>query len=54
MQQAGTSNKNWGPSGINYTGLTARICGIAKRSGTGQHGPLLQMGKLQETNHFFH
>lgn len=48
MQQAGTSNKNWGPSGINYTGLTARICGIAKHSGTGQHGPLLQMGKLQE------
>lgn len=46
MQQAGTSNKNWGPSGINYTGLTARICGIAKCSGTDQHR--LQTGKLQE------
>lgn len=48
MQQAGTSNKNWGPSGINYTGLTARIHGIEKHSGTDQHQPLLQMGKLQE------
>lgn len=37
-----------GPSGINYIGLTARICGIAKRSGTDQHGPLLQMEKRQE------
>lgn len=48
MQQAGTSNKNWGPSGINYTGLTARIRGIAKCSGTDQHRPLLWTGKLQE------
>lgn len=48
MQQAGTSNKNWGPSGINYISLTARICGIEKRSGTDQHRPLLQTGKLQE------
>lgn len=54
MQQAGTSNKNWGPSGINYTGLTARIHGIEKHSGTDQHQPLLQMGKAAgETNHFF-
>lgn len=48
MRQAGTSNKSWGPSGINYTSLTARICGIAKCSGTDQHGLLLQTGKLQE------
>jgi len=53
MQQAGTSNKNWGPSGINYTGLTARIRGIAKCSGTDQHRPLLRTEKLLEKLIFF-
>jgi hypothetical protein len=48
MQQAGTSNKSWGPSGINYTSLPARICGIAKFSGTDRHGPLPLKRKLQE------
>ena len=49
MQQAGTSNKSWGLSGINYISLPEGIRGIAKRSGTDQHGlPLLQTEKLQE------
>lgn len=31
MQQAGTSNKSWGLSGINYISLPEGICGIAKQ-----------------------
>lgn len=32
MHRAGTSNKNQGPGGINYSSITGRIRGIAKRS----------------------
>lgn len=49
MHRAGASNKNQGPRGINYISITRRIHGIAKCSGTDQHEPLLQMGKLQES-----
>lgn len=46
---SGSSNKSWGPSGINYTSLPAGIRGIAKHSGTDQHGGRCKPGSCRET-----
>lgn len=53
MQQAGTSNKSWGLSGINYISLPEGIRGMAKGSGTDQHGLPLRTRKRQKKLIFF-